>query len=307
MALTACSTGTDATPAGDGTGTSNLSIGYFPVVDSAPVVQADNGGAFGDEGLDVELGQTTGGAQAIPALMAGEYDIVFSNYVSGILAAQQGLPIQVIAANNVGAADHGIVVPADSSVQSVADLEGTKVAVSHLKNIGVLGISAIMMDAGADPNEVQFVELPYPDMQGALERGDIDAMWLVEPFMANAIDSGHRLLTSLFTGTMENAPVSGWFTTAEFAQQNPDTIAAFQRAITTAADELNDDRAAVTALVPTYTNMTEEQVSDIELPVWGAEIDQAGIASIADIMLKIGFITDPFDVSSSFIYAGGQS
>lgn len=300
--FTACAAGS-GTETPDEKGTTSLSVGYFPVVDSAPVAQADDGGAFEAEGLDVALGQTTGGAQAIPALMAGEYDIVFSNYVSGILAAQQGLPVQVIAANNVGAADHGIVVAADSAIESVADLEGKKIAVSHLKNIGVLGISAIMKDAGADPAQAQFVELPFPDMQGALERGDIDAMWVVEPFMTLSVESGHRLLTNLFTGTMESAPVSGWFTTVEFAQQNPEAIVAFQRAIATAADELNDDRDTVTALIPTYTNMTPEQVQNIELPVWGAEIDEAGIVNIADIMLEIGFISEPFDVTDSFIYA----
>ncbi|WP_324278004.1 ABC transporter substrate-binding protein [Blastococcus brunescens] len=161
---------------------------------TATAVHADEEGLFDEQGLDVTLEQTSGGAQAIPSLIAGEYDITYGNYTSALLAAQQGLPIRIIAGNDVGADDHGIMVNEDSPFQEPADLEGARVAVNNLQNIGTVAVRAVLEDAGVDSSTVTFVELPLPDMQGALDAGDVDAIWQVEPFQASSLANGDRML-----------------------------------------------------------------------------------------------------------------
>lgn len=276
----------------------SVKLGYFPLVHTATAVHAEEAGLFEDEELDVELAATPGGAQAIPSLVAGDYDVTYANYTSAILAAQQGLPLVFVAGNDVGSTDHGIFVAADSPIEVVADLAGRTFAVNNLQNIGTIAIKAQLEDAGVDPDTVELVEMPYPDMQAALERGDVDAIWQVEPFQASAQAAGFRKIGDLFAGPVEGMPVAGWVTTKEFAGEQADDLDALRAALAASADELRDQRDALVQLVPTYTEVDAAVVEAVELPEWNAELQEEELQRTADLMLEYGIIDEAFDVGT---------
>lgn len=279
----------------DGT---TVEVGYFPLVHTATAVNADESGHFADAGVEVELMPTAGGAQAIPSLVAGDYDITYANYTSAMLAAQQGLPLVFVAGNDIGATDHGIYVTEDSPIEQVTDLEGGSFAVNNLENIGTVAIKAQLEDAGVDPDSVELLEMPYPDMQAALTRGDVDAIWQVEPFQASAEAAGLRKVGDLFSGSAEGMPVAGWVTTREFAEQNPDEVEAVREALAASTEELDGDRERLVELVPTYTEVDAEVVGAVELPQWDAELDTEMLQRTSDLMEKYGIIEEPFDVGT---------
>ena len=68
-----------------------VNIGYFPLVHTATIVHADEAGYLEDSGIDAEMVQSKGGAAAIPSLISGDVDILYSNYTSILLAAEQDL------------------------------------------------------------------------------------------------------------------------------------------------------------------------------------------------------------------------
>lgn len=275
-----------------------ISVGYFPLVHTATAVNADESGFYADEDLEVELIATAGGAQAIPSLMAGDYDVTYANYTSAILAAQQGLPLVFVAGNDLGAADHGIFVAQDSPIKAVADLEGKSFAVNNLQNIGTIAIKTQLEDAGVNPDSIELLEMPYPDMQAALTRGDVDAIWQVEPFQASAEAAGLRKVADLFAGTAASMPVAGWVTTREFAEANPEALDAFRAALTASAEDLHDDREQLVELVPTYTEVDAAVVEAVELPQWDMELDAEALQETADLMQKYGIISEAFDIES---------
>jgi ABC-type nitrate/sulfonate/bicarbonate transport system substrate-binding protein len=298
LALTACGGSDDAGGGESADGTTALSVGYFPLVHTASVVNADEHDLFAAEGLDVTLATTAGGAQAIPALIAGEFDITYGNYTSVFLGAQQGLPLQLVAGNDIGGDDHSVLVTGDSPIQTPADLAGKSIAVNNLLNIGTVAINTVLADAGVDPGSVTYVELPLPDMQPALERGDVDAIWQVEPFQANALAAGDRIVLPMFAGPTEGLPVAGWVTTKQFAQENPEALEAFQRALEASMGELQDNRERLVELVPTYTQVPAEVVEQVAMPTWTAELDTERLQDIADYMLEYELIDEAFDVST---------
>lgn len=291
---TAGGTGTDVAGAAD----NEVQISYFPLVHTATAVNAEENGIFADKGVDVELLPSAGGAQAIPSLMAGDYDITYTNYTSAILAAEQGLPIVFVAGNDVGADDHGIYVAEDSEIQRVADLESGTFAVNNLQNIGTVAIKSQLEAAGANPDSIELLEMPYPDMQAALERGDVDAIWQVEPFQASAEAAGHRKVGNLFAGPVADMPVAGWVTTREFAEQNPEAVAAVRDALAASADDLDGDREQLVELVPTYTEMDAAVVEAVALPDWNADLDEEVLQQMTDLMEKYGITSEPFDVGT---------
>lgn len=149
LALTACGSGSpsDAGSASEGSSApaqaasgelQTVSIGYFPLVHTSTIVNADEAGHLEESGIDAELVQTQGGAAAIPALASGNVDVTYANYTSALLAVQQGLPIVLIAGNDVGADDHGIYVDPDSGIEDIADLKGKSFAMNNLQTGGIL-------------------------------------------------------------------------------------------------------------------------------------------------------------------------
>lgn len=295
LALSGC-----GTPAPDSAGaageTDTVQLGYFPLVHTSTAVHADKAGLFEDEGLPVELVATSGGAAAIPALVSGNVDITYANYTSALLAVAQGLPIKLVSGNDVGASDHGIYVAEGSEIEEPADLAGKTFAVNNLQNIGTVAISALLENAGVDPTAVKLVEMPLPDMQAAIERGAVDAIWQVEPFQASAEAAGLVKISDLFTGPVENMPVAGWITTEQFAKDNPEAVKAFQAAIKTSAEELEGDREKLVGLVPTFTKVPVDVVEKIQMPNFEGELDVEGLQYEADLMLKYKLTDKKLDI-----------
>jgi ABC-type nitrate/sulfonate/bicarbonate transport system substrate-binding protein len=303
LVVAACGASADDGAGGDGgsSGPTELTVGYFPLVHTATAVQAEEAGHFEDAGLDVELQQTAGGAQAIPSLVAGELDITYGNYTSALLAAQQGLPVRIIAGNDIGADDHALMVAPDAPYQGPEDLAGARIAVVNLSNIGTIAINAVLQDAGVDISSIQFVELPFPDMASALAAGDVDAIWQVEPFQASALASGARVLFKMFEGPVEGMPVAGWLTTAQYAEENPEVIESFRTALDASIEDLDGNRERFVELVPTYTQVPAEVVEQVALPDFDASVDVEQLQKMADLMLEYQIIDEEFDVSTIIV------
>src|SRR6476469_727340 len=96
LALTACGTSAPtsspaASNAGGAKTMTKITVGVIPIVDTAPIWLGVKKGFFKDEGLDVTVQPTTGGASSVPGVVAGSYDFAFGNYVSVMVARDKGL------------------------------------------------------------------------------------------------------------------------------------------------------------------------------------------------------------------------
>lgn len=311
LALTSCGSGS---PSGTASGSEDsgatvqaaateglqeVSIGYFPLVHTSTIVNADEAGYLEEAGIDAELVQTQGGAAAIPALASGNVDITYANYTSALLAAQQGLPIVLIAGNDVGADDHGIYVDPAAGIESIEDLAGKSFAVNNLQNIGTVALYAQLEEAGLSPDDVEVLEMPYPDMAAAVQNGNVDAIWQVEPFQAVAEQAGLVKVGNLFAGPAADLPVAGWITTRDYAEANPEVIAGLRDSLSRSMADLDGNREAFAALVPEFTTVTAEVVQEIDLPVFAPEVDVAKVQEGADMMLEYGLIDEALDVQGA--------
>ncbi|GAA1495123.1 ABC transporter substrate-binding protein [Paeniglutamicibacter kerguelensis] len=297
LTATACA-GTNAGAGAAEPGAATVKVGYFPLVHTATAVHASEAGVFSKNGINVELVQTQGGATAIPTLVSGNIDVTYTNYTSVLLAKHKGIPLTIISGNDVGVEDHGIFVKKDSGIESIADLKGKKFAVNNLQNIGTIAITSLLEEAGLQRGDVEIIEMPYPDMQAALDSGNTDAIWQVEPFQASAKTNGFTKIGNLFDGPVADMPVAGWITTEKFAKENPEAIKAFKASIGESAKELQDNRDELVKLVPTFTKVTAEVVKQIEMPKFTSDIDNDQLAKAAELMHKYGIIDKPLDVGT---------
>ena len=287
----------------DESGTRQLTVGVIPIVDVAPIYLGQEQGFFEERGIELELVPGSGGAAAVPGVVAGDFQFAFGNVTSVLLAASQGLPLRVVAEGNSSTGDpetdfSAVVVAADSPVQSAADLAGRTVAVNNLRNIGEVTIRKAVEDAGGDPGSINFVELAFPDMPAAVTGGDVDAAWVVEPFVTVATGQGARKVLANFAEAVDDLTVATYFTTEQVIAEDPQLVDDFQAAIAESLQYAQDNPDEVRRIVTTYTQITPEVAEQMALPAFPQEVNVESLEAVAELMQQYEITSEPVDVDA---------
>ena len=106
---------------------------------------------------------------------------------------EQGVPIKIV---YLGHRDGStLIVRRDDPAKSMRDLVGKTFAVPSKFSNQYLVVRALMQKQGVPENAIHFIELPPPDMPGALAARSIDAYFVGEPFAAKSeVDGDGRVL-----------------------------------------------------------------------------------------------------------------
>ena len=282
-----------------------LTVGILPIADMAPMYLGMDLGYFEEEGLVLEPEFAQGGAAIVPAVLNDEFQIGFSNNVSLMLARQNDVPIQVIA-NAVYAADeelgadapNAIMVKPDSGIASLEDLAGKTVAITTLNNLGDVTVRATLENNGVDSSTVQFVEMPFPDMNGALESGAVDAAWLAEPFITMGEGMGFVSLADPMYETYPGQSIALFFAAEAWLEENPDVAERFVRAMQRSLEAAADDPEAARAIISTYSPSPPEVIDMIALASWGPEIDVDSLVEIGRLSTEFGVLEEEPDIDA---------
>jgi len=301
LAVAACGSEkpADGTPS---TGNTKVTVGVIPIVDVAPIYLGKEKGFFSSRDIELTLTLAQGGAAIVPAVVSGQYQFGFSNVIS-LLVSQQNLgPVLKVVSNgnnstgNPSADFGGVVVKADSTIQSAKDLVGKKVATNTLKNIVDTSVKELVRKDGGDPKAVSFVELPFPNMAAALTANQVDAIFVVEPFYSAAKAQGFRSIAT-WADVAPNLCVALYFTSTKLANENPDLVQRFTDAMaeSLAFADANPDEAR--RIIGTYTQITEEVRNAITLPKWPAEINRDSITTLGGLAVTDGTLTGQPDLN----------
>lgn len=291
----------DAGPAdGRGPEKTRITVGTMPVADTAPLQIAMRKGFFRAEGITVRTSTLSGGAESVSRLRAGALDISFGNYVSYFLAhADKSLDVRIVSAAFQSApGTHAVLVRKDSPFKSLKDLEGRKIGVNTKRNISALLVKQAGRAEGVSfDDDEDFVEIDMPAMGAALKSGGVDAVQAVEPFATAIRKSGAgRVVADLGRPPTAGFPVAGYATTAAFAEKNPRTVAAFQRAMSRAQKQAAD-RSNVVATLPDYTRITAEQAAQLRLGGYPVALDPAHLRRVVELMREFGYVQRKIDVT----------
>jgi NitT/TauT family transport system substrate-binding protein len=295
--LVAGCTGPSSAPPSGGRGLTHISVGVLPIISDAPVMVALKRGLFRAEGLDVTPVLLSTGQLATQKLISGHLQFASSNYVTMILAASQGARLRIVADGSQTTPDTNVImIPRGSGIQSVRDLRGKTIALNALGNVGSLMLDTTLETYSVPVNSVKVKAIPFPQMTSALRTHAVDAAWMTEPFITDAGEqAGAEELVDTASGEMANFPLTGYEALAGYAQRNPATVAAFQRAIVR-AQALAADRSVVEdALLNYIGGMTTPVLAAVHLDSYPTSISQARLQQVADAMLTGGMLKEPFD------------
>ncbi|MFG2549807.1 ABC transporter substrate-binding protein [Streptomyces sp. NPDC048581] len=288
---TACGSSDGGSPsAGTSSGgVTTVKLGLIPIVDVAPLYLGQKKGFFEKQGLKLEFTTAQGGAAIVPGVASGQFQFGFSNVTSLMVAQSNGVPVKAvangIASTGVRGKDfNGLMVKKDSPIKSAKQLEGKKVAINTLKNINETAVRQAVRVAGGDPDKVTLVEMAFDQMPAALDQGQIDAACVVEPATATIRSEGGREIASPLIDIAPELTVAMYFTSTQYAQQNPDVVKKFQDATaeSLAYAEAHPDEAR--QIVTTYTKIPANVLDQVTLPKWPAEANRSSI----EALMKLG-------------------
>ena len=158
-------------------------------------VVIDNGELEKATGYKVNWRKFEGGGDVIRAMASGDVQIGEVGSSPAATAASQGLDVQVIWVLDDIAQAEQLVARNGSSVTSVADLKGKKVATPFVST-SHYQLLAALQSAGVNPKEVKILNMRPPEIVAAWERGDIDATFVWDPALLKVKENGKVLLSS---------------------------------------------------------------------------------------------------------------
>jgi NitT/TauT family transport system substrate-binding protein len=293
LALLAAGCGGEEPSGSDGP--DEVEVGLISILDVAPIYLGKDKGFFADRDIELTLRPAEGGTETVPSVLSGNQQFGFSNVVTLLLAQSEGLPVKVVSngtnSTGVDGADFGaLMVGKGSAVRSVKDLVGKKVAVNTFQNVVELAVRASALKAGVDPESIEFVKLPFPDMPAALTSGRADAVFVVEPFQQVVLSQGGRALASSYVDTAPNLSVAMYFTSKELLAQNPDLAKRFTEAMNESLEYANTHPDKVRKILPTYTKIGPEVIPDLVLPKWPPTINRDSVEAIAELAQQEGVL-----------------
>lgn len=233
-----------------------------------PIYVARYHNFFGDEGLAVDVVTTGGGGPDVAALIAGEAQFTAAGPINQLALLQEGQRTLSVAgfgdtliANLVMNKDvHQQKGLSDSSSveEKLAALKGTKIAVTRVGALTDMVARSYARRAGLDPEKditIVATGSGQPQM-AALEQKQVDVASLTTPASELLVERGIGVM--LFNNTRGEDPFFKPFTQQavlvrqDYAQQNPDTVRAFVRAIVKANTWVHEHSAEEAAEIMNF-------------------------------------------------------
>jgi NitT/TauT family transport system substrate-binding protein len=325
LGMTACSSGSSATSSGTATGTSNASaavtgapekpnitVGLLPSADSVTVQIAQDKGFFKQQGLNVKVVTETTTNAGTQGLLSHTMDFTTENYV-GMFSQMKAVPnlnLRIVADNSQTSPNlYVMLVRKDSKLTSLAQLKGKKVGFPALGfNFGSMAADILMKPYHESSADFTTVPLPFSDAQTALATHQVDAIFTTEPFITiSEAAAGDRVLEDMLSGPLAGFPTACWGTTASFVQQNPKTVAAFQRAMTQATQFAATNTAYVRSELPKFIPTMKPAIANvITLPTYNTTLTLARMQRVASVIEQLGQLPKNFDVKSMFYPPAGS-
>jgi NitT/TauT family transport system substrate-binding protein len=278
-----------------------IHVGALPSEVAGELFYGVDMGFFKKAGLDVDIQYFNNGGAIAAAVASGALDLGLSDLMSVINAHSRGLPFVYAAPGlltTLKAPTFGILVPPNSTIHDAKDLNGKSMAVSGLKNIAQISAAAWVDANGGDSKTVRFIEVPFPSLVPALAQGTIDSSVANEPWMTLATDKGNRLIF-MEKGALSPAfLLSGWVTTRDWTQKNPDALARFVTAIREIAIWANKNPQASAPILAKYTKIDSAVIGRMHRGQFAERFEPGYVQPVIDAAAKYGVIAAGFPASA---------
>jgi NitT/TauT family transport system substrate-binding protein len=269
--------------------TTEITVVTLPISNGLPLDLGIRKGFFEKRGISIRKVTLQSGNDVVLALANNNGEIGYLGYVPAMIGRTQGIPFTVVAASDVEGTSvndnwQNILVKGDSSIRTAADLRGKTIAVNALKGVGEVMIKAALRKRGVNPNSVNLLAIPFPNMRAALRNGQVDAIWTPEPFNTQALNlDGARIVMAPGPVLGRFWPIGCYGARSEWVTRNPALARRFRLAINESLQYAQANPNEIRALLPAGTQ-------NVRLPIWSPLIDRDQLLQLARYSKDFGVI-----------------
>ncbi len=277
-----------------------------PIDAGAEVYYAKDMGFFTKAGIDVDIQAGANGGAVATAVAGNAIDIGYADTVSIASGVARNVPFLIVAPAGMSessAPTNLLLVAANSPIHSAKDLNGKVVAGSGLGTISGYGPRAWIEANGGDLSTVKFVELPFPQMQPALDAGRVDAVMIAEPFLSVARKTD-RVLGAPYDTVAKEFMVSAYFANTAWAKDHADVLNRFVAAIHEAAVWANANHAKSAEILLKYAKMDPDAAAAMVRVRYGETLNPAWLQPVINVAAKYSKFP-PFP-AGDLIYKAGR-
>ena len=293
----------------------HLTIGltYIPNVQFAPFYVAKQLGYYQEAGLDVTLRHHTFTEDEFSALVGGKEDAIFAGGDEMLQARSKGFPA-VYVAQVFTKYPVTLIVPANSSIQTVADLRGHSIGIPGKYGADYIGLLALLKNAGLRESDVNVQTIGFQQVPTLLAHR-VDAVMGYINGDAIAFQQANFAIRTLSIGDGQPLISNGLGALERELQTHPDDIKALVKATLrgldytlahpTEAFNICKNDKYVPGLTDPKTAATQTAVLQATLPLWqqGAKAgysDPAAWQSMASFLQSQGQISGTVDASKAY-------
>lgn len=283
-----------------------VNVGYFNNITHAQALMMKAEGTLdktlGDD-VSVKWTAFNAGPAEVEALFSGDIDIGYIGPVPAISAnvKSKGDVVIISSATKGGAV---LVKRKGSDINSVADLDGKTVAIPQIGNTQHLCLLKLLADNNLKPDTsggtVKVSAVANADVANTMERGDIDAALVPEPWGATLLANDAELVLD-YNEIFENGEydVAVVVVRKEFMEENPEIVDKFLEQHEAATKKVNDDRENSLKTInnelkaATGKALGEDIISKaFERIGVSTEVNEQSVTGFADISKSEGFISE---------------
>jgi sulfonate transport system substrate-binding protein len=172
-------------------------------------------------GVNVTWTEFSTGPVQLEALKAGAIDLGDVGETPPIFSQAAGTPLVYAAATIPRPRLEALITPQNSSIHTVADLKGKRIALNKGSNVHYFLVKLLEKN-GLEYHDVIPVFLPPDQARSAFEKNEVDAWAIWDPFLAWAQTNLQARQLSDGTGLVKNRQF--YVTTRQFCSANPDIL-----------------------------------------------------------------------------------
>ncbi len=226
-----------------------LRIAYQGLTCEAPTYIAYEKGFFAEEGFDVEM--VKGDFNFIrDSFAAGRIDAVAGLALTWIKPLEQGVNAKVTAALHKGCLYAYTL--AESGIEKVEDLKGKRIGVPAIGGAPMMLLARDLASKGIDIKEVEWRAFPVAELELALDKGEVDAVAVGEPFgttFALNLAKFRVLLNQSVHAPYHEEYCCLWLIDGDLVENEPEVAAAITRAVLRAAQYVENNPVEVGAII----------------------------------------------------------
>lgn len=277
-----------------------IRIGYQ--ISSSLTVLAKAKGFFEEEfdkdGAEVNYTLFLAGPPMVEALAGNRLDISNLGPLPAISSRASGIDVKAVGRAYSDDLYYGLLINPNSSISSVKDLKGKKIAV-QVGSGAHLFLMLLLQQNGLKNSDVNIVNMPTSDHQTALQTQNVEAVATWQPFVATIELAKVGKVLADSKNVIRTVGV--YLARNEFAQKNPELIKRFLKVHQRAAEYLKNNPDEAVAIIAKESKIPAEALAkSLKTINWDLQFtddDMKVLSQTKDFLKDTNVIKKDFDIN----------